>query len=117
MALAQITEIARRNLPEKSRTLGAFLLQSIQSLERANPKLRLSARGIGLMAGLEITRPDGTPGTTECLTLLKRLLNRGFIFLPEGEHSNILSFTPPLTISRRELGRAVQAIHEEIVRL
>jgi 4-aminobutyrate aminotransferase-like enzyme len=37
-------------------------------------------------------------------------LHRGYIFLPEGEHANVISFTPPLTISRGQLARAVAAL-------
>ena len=30
-----------------------------------------------------------------------------FILLPEGEHANVISFSPPLTIPERDLDRAV----------
>ena len=35
---------------------------------------------------------------------IKELLHRGYIFLPEGEHGNVISFTPPLTITKAQLG-------------
>jgi 4-aminobutyrate aminotransferase-like enzyme len=38
---------------------------------------------------------------------MKDLLHRGFILLPEGEHANVISFTPPLTITKGELERAI----------
>ena len=67
--------------------------------------LRLSARGVGLLAGLEVRAADGSPATAAALGLLKTMLHRGFILLPEGEHANVLGFTPPLTISERALRR------------
>jgi 4-aminobutyrate aminotransferase-like enzyme len=32
--------------------------------------------------------------------------------LPEGEHSNVIGFTPPLTISPSQLQAAVKALGE-----
>jgi 4-aminobutyrate aminotransferase-like enzyme len=40
------------------------------------------------------------------------MLRRGFILLPEGALGNVISFTPPLTISRPELSAAVLALKE-----
>ena len=62
------------------------------------------------MLGVELTLPDGRPATQIALDAIKTLLHRGYIFLPEGEHGNIISFTPPLTISPAQLTRAVNAL-------
>jgi len=40
------------------------------------------------------------------------MLQRGFILLPEGEHSNVIGFTPPLTISANQLQTAVNALEK-----
>jgi len=114
MALAQMGEIRRLKLPERSRRLGDELLGELKALHA--PNLKLSARGAGLMAGLELQRPDGKPATAEALGIMKRMLHRGFILLPEGEHSNVLSFTPPLTITAAQLRRTVRALSEELGR-
>ena len=55
------------------------------------------------MAGLELRLADGSPATDEAMRVLKAMLHRGFILLPEGEHGNVISFTPPLTISEEQL--------------
>jgi 4-aminobutyrate aminotransferase-like enzyme len=44
------------------------------------------------------------------LKAVKALLQRGFILLPEGEHANVIGFTPPLTISANQLRAAVEAL-------
>ena len=49
--------------------------------------------------------------------MIKRLLRRGFIFLPEGEHANVISWTPPLTISPAQLRSSVDAVRKEIAAL
>lgn len=109
MALAQIAELRRRRLAAASARLGNFLLARLAQLYP--PKtLMLSRRGCGLMAGLELRQLDGAPATDAARRVVKLMLQRGFILLPEGEHANVLSFTPPLIITERQLARAVDAL-------
>jgi 4-aminobutyrate aminotransferase-like enzyme len=112
MALAQIAEITRQGLVEKSAGRGEFLLAELGRLVDALPGLNLTVRGVGLMAGLEIREADGSPATRIALDAIKEMLRRGFILLPEGEHANVIGFTPPLVISERDLRRAVRVLGE-----
>ncbi|HEX7860510.1 MAG TPA: aspartate aminotransferase family protein [Verrucomicrobiae bacterium] len=111
MALANIAEVKRLNLPAASEKLGRFLLKELQKIN--STKLKLRRRGVGLMVGLELTQ-NNTPATEVALAIIKRLLHRGFIFLPEGEFSSVIGFTPPLTITEMQLRRSVRALREEI---
>jgi 4-aminobutyrate aminotransferase-like enzyme len=54
------------------------------------------------------------PATEEALRLIKTMLCAGFILLPEGEHSNVISFTPPLTISEAQLKTTVSALKKAL---
>jgi 4-aminobutyrate aminotransferase-like enzyme len=112
MALAQIAEIQNRELPEHAAGLGSFLLDQLQSLqsEILNSKFQTQVRGVGLMAGMELKLPDGRPATADAIAAIKTLLQMGYIFLPEGEHANVISFTPPLTITKPQLAKAVDAL-------
>lgn len=110
MALAQIDEIRESKLTIKAATLGEFLLTELFKLH--NPNYLLSARGLGLMAGLELKTPNGTPASEPTLRAIKTMLHRGFILLPEGEHGNVISFTPPLTITKAQLAEAVGVLSE-----
>jgi 4-aminobutyrate aminotransferase-like enzyme len=109
MALAQIEELRRLKLVERSASLGRFLLNLLES-EFLNFKSRISVRGMGLLIGIELRRSDGAPATEEALGLMKTMLHAGFILLPEGEHSNVISLTPPLTITEAQLIRTVSAL-------
>jgi 4-aminobutyrate aminotransferase-like enzyme len=42
--------------------------------------------------------------------LVEKLLQRGIITLPEGDHSEILGITPPLTITKRQLDFALEVL-------
>jgi 4-aminobutyrate aminotransferase-like enzyme len=110
MALAQIKEIEKLKLPERSAELGKILLEELSKVQ--SPKFKVEARGLGLMAGLELKLPDGKPATEAALAAIKTLLHRGCIFLPEGEHGNVISFTPPLTVTKAQLTKAVGALAE-----
>ncbi len=109
MALAQIDEIRRGRLVERSAREGAFLLEQLRE-EIRHADLQINARGMGLMAGVEFSLPGGAPATMVCLRMMKEMLRRGIIVLPEGEHGNVISFTPPLTIMRGELRTAVRTL-------
>jgi 4-aminobutyrate aminotransferase-like enzyme len=105
MALAQISEIEKLDLPERSAELGEFLLDELSKVQ--SPKSKVEARGIGLMTGLELILPNGKPATEIAIAAIKNLLQRGYIFLPEGEFGNVISLTPPLTISKMQLAKAI----------
>ncbi len=114
MALANLAEIRRLKLVERSARLGEWLLAELFKVQGSKFKVVCRARGVGLMAGLELLRADGSPATAESLAIIKRLLHRNFIFLPEGEHANVVGFTPPLTITQAQLRRVVRALAEEL---
>jgi 4-aminobutyrate aminotransferase-like enzyme len=111
MALAQIQEIEKLKLPERSAELGKFLLGELQS-KISNPKLQIAVRGLGLMAGVELHLSDGRPATDAAMQAIKIMLQHGFILLPEGEYGNVISFTPPLTITEAQLAKAVAELQK-----
>ena len=115
MALAQIAEVQRLKLVERSAKLGQKLLAELKPIHAS--RITHHARGVGLMGGLELHHADGSPASAEALRLVKAMLHRGFILLPEGEHGNVISFTPPLTISEAQLKQTVRALAEELGRL
>ena len=113
MALAQIEEIKRNDLPKRSAAVGKILLAELK--KQLTPRvggLQITARGLGLMVGIEMQDANGKPATNASLQAMKAMLQRGFIILPEGEHANVLGFTPPLIISERDLIRSVSVLRE-----
>lgn len=109
MALAQIAEIEKLKLPDRSADLGTYLLGLLEQ-EIPGLKHRVEIRGSGLMAGVELLKRDGQPATADALHAIKTMLHRGYILLPEGEHGNIISLTPPLTITRVQLAKTVKEL-------
>ena len=114
MALVQIEEIRRRDLVRRSRKHGTILMQALRATASKLRRLRADVRGAGLMMGLELLLPDGSPAVAPALGIIKKLLHRGFILLPEGAHGTVISFTPPLIISDGELRRTVRALADAL---
>ena len=114
MALAQIKEIHAKKLIRRSAEAGRALVFALQALTAQFHALNLQARGRGLLAGLEFCFAGGEPATAIALEITKRMLHRGFIVLPEGEHSNVLGFTPPLTITTSQIDSAMSALRDTL---
>jgi len=112
MALTQITELQRLKLVPHSQRLGTELLRLLSQIKLPGADLTLSIRVSGLMAGLELRHADGKPATQIVLNTIKQMLHRGFILLPEGEFAEVISLTPPLTITSAELKRTVKALQQ-----
>lgn len=109
MALAQIKEIHRLRLPERAAMLGRKLVTELLGI-RKRSDLQWTVRGLGLLVGIEFRERNERPASTRVLCWMKELLARGYIVLPEGEAGNVLSFTPPLTITEKQLNRVVTVL-------
>ena len=111
MALAQIAELKAKKLVERAARVGEWLANElISTFEIRNSKLEIQIHGRGLMVGVELLHQDGRPATVGSLAAIKEMLRRGFILLPEGEHANVIAFTPPLTITEAQLRRSVREL-------
>jgi len=92
-ALASIGEMKRMKLDVRSRELGGWLAKRLAKIGKV--------RGKGLMLGLEVGN---------AVPLVEKLLQRGILALPEGDHNEILGLTPPLVITERQLDFAVKEL-------
>ncbi len=110
MALAQIEEIREHELPDRAAKLGEFLFAELSKIE--TPKSKITARGVGLMAGLDFRLANGAPDGETALRVIKAMLREGYILLPEGEHGNVVSLTPPLTITKAQLTETLSALQK-----
>jgi 4-aminobutyrate aminotransferase-like enzyme len=45
---------------------------------------------------------------------VKRLLREGYIFLPEGDKGEVISFTPPLIVSETQIKESVRALQDAL---
>ena len=111
MALAQLKELKSGSWIAQSARLGKELAGWLKAIIPP-PGFKISSSGLGLLAGVKLETAKGQPATQEALRCLKEMLRAGFLMLPEGEFSNVLAFTPPLTIRRQDLRRAVSTLEK-----
>lgn len=116
MALAHLTVLRRERLPARARRLGRFLRSLLEALQPP-AGLRYQVRGRGLMIGLEVQKDDGSPATAKVVQCMQALLRKGLIILPEGAHSHVLAWTPPLVITEDQLQASVSLVQETLLEL
>ena len=99
MALASLREHARPETAEKVRAAGRYLRAALQKI--SSPRLG-DVRGVGLLAGAELVRDDGSPDGETAARCVTGALQEGILLLAGGRHGNVLSFSPPFDLAPEE---------------
>jgi len=99
MALKSLEILARPETLDLVQVGSLILKEGLHQLD--DPAI-VEIRGRGMMWGVELDRGAGS--------LLSDLLAQGFLFLADGPKGNVLSFTPPFSISTEEMSLAVETV-------
>jgi 4-aminobutyrate aminotransferase len=110
-ALATLDVIADEGLLERTRVLGTHALDRLRALAARHP-LVADVRGVGLLLGLELRKPDGAPARREAERVMYGCLSRGLAFkIGQG---NVITLSPPLVIAQADLDHALAILEEAI---
>jgi 4-aminobutyrate aminotransferase len=71
-------------------------------------------RGLGLMIGIELVKPDGTPDPDAFASIASYAQDAGMFILNCGPDGNIIRFIPPLNVSQDDLDRGIDILAEAI---
>ena len=100
--------IEEESLLENARALGDYAIERMQAMKRRHSVIG-DIRGLGLLMGMELV--DGKSGeraTDLAEAVMYEALARGLSFkLTMG---NILTLTPPLTLTRDEMDQALDIL-------
>ena len=112
--LAAIECIESDGLLENARAMGMHALARIEQMKQRHPLVG-GGRGLGLLLGIELLkdRATGERASEEAERVMYQALERGLSF--KVSMGNILTLTPPLTITRQEMDRALDIIEECLV--
>lgn len=110
-ALATLDYIERHHLVERAARLGEFLIDQLRELMPRHACCG-DLRGLGLMLGLELVAPDGSPAGALADEVLESLRERGFLLGKTGPGRNVLTFMPPLVVEKRDLEDLTNALCE-----
>lgn len=105
-ALAALGEIRARNLPARARAIGRRLGGGLLALRERHRAIG-DVRGRGALWGLDLVsdRALRTPDPAAAKAVSAGLAARGYLALAGGppERGGVLSLTPPLVITRRQI--------------
>ena len=102
-ALAVLETIQRERLTENAAKTGRVLRDGLDALARRHALIG-DVRGHGLALGVELVgdRASRAPATRETALTVYRAFQLGLVLYYVGVRSNVLEFTPPLTLTESE---------------
>ncbi len=106
--------IYNRLRPERRAAgLGAYLLRRLRASLGGLASVG-DIRGKGLMVGIDLVKDIVTrvPDSAAAQRVVRGSLKRGLIILSGGEGGNVLSLSPPLVITRREIDFCVDVLED-----
>jgi 4-aminobutyrate aminotransferase-like enzyme len=107
MALASLAQHARPETAGLVCERGSCLKSALASLDSSRVR---EVRGLGLMLGMELVEANGQPATELAIGIVKRALGDGIVLLADSPASNVLSFSPPFSISDEEIAFIVEKL-------
>ena len=110
-ALTTLEIIEEEGLADRARELGSFALERFFEMMDRHPLIG-DVRGRGLLMGVELVvdRDSREPAPEAAEEVFYRCLERGLSF--KVTMGNVLTLSPPLTIERDELERALDILDE-----
>ncbi len=114
---AVLRAIAEDDLTGRANGVGAILWRGLRALAERHPMIG-EVRGRGLALGVELlsdrqTRAPATPVTTA--KVLYRAYQLGAVLFSVGLRSNVLEFTPPLTLSESEAEEGLAIVDQAML--
>ena len=103
-----VVELFEAGLLERGVALGRHMGATLDPLVARHPDTFVGVRGRGAMRGLELRDPART------FPLCRSLLQLGYLVLPAGGDGEVLSFTPPLTLTASQWDGAVRALEASL---
>jgi len=109
--LATLDVIRDERLVEHAEVLGAWTVERLKELKQRH-KLIGEIRGVGLLLGIELIRPDGVRACEEAEAVMYECLTRGLNF--KVTMGNILTLTPALVIDQNQMKTALGILEESL---
>jgi 4-aminobutyrate aminotransferase-like enzyme len=109
--LATIDVIEKRKLAENAEKMGLYLRDQLNGLKE---KYRVigEVRGMGLIQGMEIVKTKKEPAPDLVAGLFERTKEQGLLIGKGGLYGNVIRITPPLTIEKDEIDRAIRIMDQ-----
>ena len=110
VGLEALQVIEDEDLVARSAAQGAWMLARLQAVQKLAGPLIRAVRGRGLWVGVDID-----PAFASARDLVERLAQHGV--LSKETHATVIRFAPPLTITRQQIDRAVDAFQTVVLEI
>ncbi len=113
-ALAALQFMEREDLGTLAKQLGDHIMLRLREMQSKYPAI-WDVRGLGLMIGVEIVKPDGSvdPDTRDRIVVAG--FKEGIVLLPCGDSA--IRFSPPLVITKDEADTGLDRFEEALKHL
>jgi 4-aminobutyrate aminotransferase-like enzyme len=109
--LAVLETLSKTDLPKLNQEKSLYLRQKLNEIK--SPFIG-QVRGKGLMVGVELVKDQVSkqPFSELAEYMLVECLKRGLIILTSGTHGQVLSLSPPFTITEAEIDFSIQVLQD-----
>ncbi|MBV9400075.1 MAG: aspartate aminotransferase family protein [Bryobacterales bacterium] len=117
-AKAVIDFIEDNNLAINAAEMGEYLRGGLEELKRKYPLIG-DVRGMGLMQAMELVQDQSSkaPAVAETARLMEAARERRILIGKGGLHGNVIRISPPLNISRNDIGDFLHALDASLAQL
>jgi 4-aminobutyrate aminotransferase/4-aminobutyrate aminotransferase/(S)-3-amino-2-methylpropionate transaminase len=115
-ALATLDFHSKNNLTAAAHELGKYFKQGLLQLQEKHAIIG-DVRGLGLMLGAELVKDGKEPAGEETERVLEDLKARGIFIGKTGAGRNVLTFQPPLIITKDNIDQVVDALDDVLEKL
>ncbi|WP_285502565.1 aspartate aminotransferase family protein [Actinokineospora sp. NBRC 105648] len=114
-ANATLDYLLDHDLQDNAAKLGARLADGLHEIAARYPVVG-DVRGKGLMIGIELVHPDGSPNPRAAVFVLEETKRNGLLVGKGGLHNNVIRLAPPMTLTDDEVDEALGALARSIAR-
>ncbi|AKB54235.1 MULTISPECIES: aspartate aminotransferase family protein [Methanosarcina] len=104
-SFASLEFLEKENIEHRVKELGSQMKQRLRELQENFPCIG-DVRGLGLMVGVEIVKPDKSIDPIRRDRILREAFKEGILLLPCGD--SVIRFSPPLVITDEELDSGIE---------
>lgn len=120
-ASATIDAIVDQNLAANAATMGKFLREGLEALQKRYPRAVGDVRGKGLMQAIELvkdeTANDRTPAPETANRLFEETRKRGLLIGRGGLHNNVMRIAPALNCGKSDVDEALRILEQSFAAL
>jgi 2,2-dialkylglycine decarboxylase (pyruvate) len=107
-ALATLEAIEEERLADRALEIGARLRSCLEELQARHDAIG-DIRGRGILQGIELVRPDGSPATELGEPIRRACLREGLLFSVR-RNGSVLRFVPPFSTTAEQVDRATEIL-------